>query len=103
VARDIFGSLSAVGILPGDPQHAASSALLDEIMSYRWQLDPSVMTIGFAYDARRRARADLIFSDPDRLTQIAQQIRSYGGKAHPHDGGGRIHSGISARERFGVW
>jgi starch phosphorylase len=89
--------------------HAASKrVLLDEIARRTGvQLDPSVMTIGFARRATPYKRADLIFSDLDRLAQIARTVGKmqivYGGKAHPHDGGGkelirRIHS---ARERLG--
>jgi starch phosphorylase len=89
--------------------HAASKGiLLDEIARRTGQqLDPNVMTIGFARRATPYKRADLIFSDLDRLTQIARTVGKiqivYGGKAHPHDGGGkdlirRIHS---ARERLG--
>jgi starch phosphorylase len=89
--------------------HAASKkVLLDEIARRTGQqLDPTAMTIGFARRATPYKRADLIFSDLDRLTQIARTVGKiqivYGGKAHPHDGGGkdlirRIHS---ARERLG--
>jgi starch phosphorylase len=89
--------------------HAASKGiLLDEIARRTGQqLDPAAMTIGFARRATPYKRADLIFSNLDRLTEIARTVGKiqivYGGKAHPHDGGGkdlirRIHS---ARERLG--
>ena len=89
--------------------HAASKrVLIDEIARRTGQqLDPTVMTIGFARRATPYKRADLIFTDIDRLIQIARTVGKlqivYGGKAHPHDGGGkdlirRIHS---ARERLG--
>jgi glycogen phosphorylase len=89
--------------------HAASKrVLLDEIARRTGQqLDPSVMTIGFARRATPYKRADLIFSDLDRLTQIARTVGKlqivYGGKAHPHDGGGKdlIRRIYSARERLG--
>src|SRR5215203_2797692 len=89
--------------------HAASKkALLAEIARRTGQLlDPSVMTIGFARRATPYKRADLIFSDLDRLTQIARTVGKlqivYGGKAHPHDGGGKdlIRRIYSARERLG--
>jgi starch phosphorylase len=89
--------------------HAASKrALLDEIARRTGQqLDPSVMTIGFARRATPYKRADLIFTDLDRLTQIARTVGKiqivYGGKAHPHDGGGKdlIRRIYSARERLG--
>jgi starch phosphorylase len=89
--------------------HAASKrALLDEIARRTGtQLDPSVMTIGFARRATPYKRADLIFTDLDRLTSIARTVGKlqivYGGKAHPHDGGGKdlIRRIYSARERLG--
>jgi glycogen phosphorylase len=56
-------------------------------------LDPKVFTIGFARRATPYKRADLIFSSPDRLAQIAKGVGPiqivYGGKAHPHDMGGK--------------
>jgi len=64
-------------------------------------LDPKVFTIGFARRATPYKRADLVFTDPDRLAEIAASVGPlqivFGGKAHPHDGGGkdlirRIHS-----------
>jgi starch phosphorylase len=70
-------------------------------------LDPSVMTIGFARRATPYKRADLIFSDLDRLVAIAKGVGKiqilFGGKAHPHDGGGKelIRRIFSARERLG--
>src|SRR5258705_3422799 len=89
--------------------HAASKRkLLDEIARRTGQqLDPSVMTIGFARRATPYKRADLIFADLDRLTQIARTVGKiqivYGGKAHPHDGGGKelIRRIYSAKERLG--
>ena len=56
-------------------------------------LDPAVFTIGFARRATPYKRADLIFSDPEWLARIAREVGPlqivYGGKAHPHDGGGK--------------
>ena len=53
------------------------------------QLDPTVMTIGFARRAAAYKRADLVFSQPEMLRQIARNVGSiqfiYAGKAHPHD------------------
>jgi starch phosphorylase len=89
--------------------HAASKrVLLDEIARRTGQqLDPAVMTIGFARRATPYKRADLIFTDLDRLTSIARTVGKlqivYGGKAHPHDGGGKdlIRRIYSARDRLG--
>lgn len=50
-------------------------------------LDPDVLTLGFARRAASYKRADLIFSDLDRLRRIGRgklQI-VYAGKAHPAD------------------
>ncbi len=57
------------------------------------QLDPKAFTIGFARRATAYKRADLLFSDLDRLKQIAGRVGRfqvvYGGKAHPRDDGGK--------------
>jgi starch phosphorylase len=91
-----------------DAHTASKKILLDEIARRTGQqLDPSVMTIGFARRATPYKRADLIFSDLDRLTQIAKTVGKiqivYGGKAHPHDGGGKdlIRRIYAARDRLG--
>ncbi|HEX3867779.1 MAG TPA: alpha-glucan family phosphorylase [Gemmatimonadaceae bacterium] len=69
------------------------------------ELDPNVFTVGFARRATPYKRADLVFTDPDRLAQIAATIGPlqivFGGKAHPNDGGGkdlirRIHEAAAA-------
>jgi starch phosphorylase len=53
------------------------------------ELDEKVCTIGFARRVATYKRADLLFSDPARLAQMAEQFGGlqvlYGGKAHPHD------------------
>jgi starch phosphorylase len=89
--------------------HAASKLeLLDEVERRTGErLDPSVMTIGFARRATPYKRADLIFSDIDRLISIAKNVGKiqiiFGGKAHPHDGGGKelIRRIFGASERLG--
>lgn len=57
------------------------------------RLDQTVMTIGFARRATAYKRADLLFSDLDRLKRIKNQVGPmqviYGGKAHPRDEGGK--------------
>ena len=69
-------------------------------------LDPAVMTIGFARRATPYKRADLIFSDVDRLAAITRTVGRlqiiFGGKAHPHDGGGKelIRRIFAADERL---
>src|SRR5205823_14902690 len=68
-------------------------------------LDPKVFTIGFARRATPYKRADLVFTDLDRLAGMASSVGPlqivFGGKAHPHDGGGkdlirRIHKAAEA-------
>jgi starch phosphorylase len=57
------------------------------------QLDPNVLTVGFARRATGYKRADLIFQDIDRLRGIAAAGGGlqlvFGGKAHPRDLGGK--------------
>jgi glycogen phosphorylase len=57
------------------------------------ELDEKVLTIGFARRASTYKRGDLLFTDPERLRKIAQEVGPiqliYGGKAHPHDEGGK--------------
>jgi len=57
------------------------------------RLDSSVMTLGFARRATPYKRADLLFSDVERLKRMAAKFGGlqviYGGKAHPRDGSGK--------------
>ncbi len=57
------------------------------------QLEERVFTIGFARRATSYKRADLLFSDLERLRRIAGRVGPlqavYGGKAHPRDEGGK--------------
>ena len=57
------------------------------------QFEESVFTIGFARRAAAYKRADLLFSDRDRLRRIACRFGPlqiiYGGRAHPRDEGGK--------------
>lgn len=87
--------------------HTSSKlALIEEVERRNGvSLDPKVFTIGFARRATTYKRADLVFSDVERLKQIADNVGPlqivFGGKAHPHDAGGkdlirRIH--VAAHE-----
>jgi starch phosphorylase len=72
----------------------AKSALIKEAQKRTGVLlDESVMTIGFARRAATYKRADLLFRDTERLKAIARSVGPiqvlYGGKAHPHDLGGK--------------
>ena len=57
------------------------------------QLDAAVFPLGFARRATAYKRADMLFSDLERLKQIAREVGPlqliYGGKAHPRDEGGK--------------
>ncbi len=73
-----------------DAHQRAKRDLISEVAKRTGvQLDPSVMTIGFARRAAAYKRADLVFSQPEMLRQIARNVGRiqfvYAGKAHPHD------------------
>ena len=57
------------------------------------ELDPTVMTLGFARRASTYKRADLLLSDLARLKRIVRQVGPlqiiYAGKSHPRDEGGK--------------
>jgi starch phosphorylase len=75
--------------------HAQAKASFIETVKARTgvELDPKVFTIGFGRRATPYKRADLVFTDTDRLARIAETVGPiqivYGGKAHPHDMGGK--------------
>ncbi|MBV9182876.1 MAG: alpha-glucan family phosphorylase [Acidobacteria bacterium] len=87
----------AIGIpLPSIRQaHAEAKAELFEVIarSFGVQLDAKIFTIGFARRASTYKRADLLFQNAERLRKIAREVGPlqlvYGGKAHPHDEGGK--------------
>jgi starch phosphorylase len=72
----------------------AKRELIDEVVQRTGvQLDPKAFTIGFARRATPYKRADLLFTNLERLRAIAKHSGPlqvvYGGKAHPRDGSGR--------------
>ena len=72
----------------------AKHALLAEIETRTARmLSPEALTIGFARRATAYKRADMLFSDLDRLRAIATRAGPlqiiFAGKAHPHDEGGK--------------
>lgn len=72
----------------------AKGELFAEIArAYGVQLDPKILTIGFARRASTYKRADLLFQNAERLRKIAREVGPiqlvYGGKAHPNDEGGK--------------
>jgi starch phosphorylase len=68
-------------------------------------LDPKVLTLGFARRVATYKRATLLFSDPERLVEIARKAGGlqivYAGKAHPQDepGKGLIQKVVSEAAR----
>ncbi|MEJ2492575.1 MAG: alpha-glucan family phosphorylase [Desulfuromonadales bacterium] len=76
-----------------DEAHAGAKAYLlqyiEETTGVRF--DPEILTIGFARRATAYKRANMIFSDPERLKKIgAGKLQLvFGGKAHPHDDHGK--------------
>ncbi|RLB61987.1 MAG: alpha-glucan family phosphorylase, partial [Deltaproteobacteria bacterium] len=69
--------------------HAGAKAYLfqyiEEVTGTRF--DPEILTIGFARRATAYKRANMIFTDPERLMKIGNGKLQlvFGGKAHPHD------------------
>jgi starch phosphorylase len=57
------------------------------------KLDPNMLTLGFARRVATYKRANLLFSDPERLVKIATEAGGlqilYAGKAHPQDEPGK--------------
>jgi starch phosphorylase len=87
----------AIQIDPGEilAAHAACKRqLLGEVERRAGvRLDPAALTLGFARRAAAYKRADLLFTDVDRLRRIARTVGPlqvvYAGKAHPRDDGGK--------------
>ena len=69
-------------------------ALLAEVAARTgWSSNPKVLTLGFARRAATYKRATLLFTDPERLAEIAAKAGGlqilYAGKAHPQDDPGK--------------
>jgi glycogen phosphorylase len=69
-------------------------ALLDGVASRPGiTLDPNVFTIGFARRVATYKRADLLFSQPEKIVALAEKFGGlqilYAGKAHPADDPGK--------------
>jgi starch phosphorylase len=81
-------------------------ALMDRVFrDVGVEMDPDVLTLGFARRVTAYKRTDLLLSEPERLASIARKIGPvqivYAGKAHPHDGIGksmieRVYASIAA-------
>lgn len=87
----------AIGIPTVEIRHAHAQAKKDLLQHIKWltgtQLDEKVFTLGFARRATGYKRADLLFTDLERLKGIARRVGPfqlvYGGKAHPRDEAGK--------------
>ena len=87
----------AVGIPPAEIRLAHAQAKKDLLQQVRWltgaQLDEKAFTLGFARRATAYKRADLLFTDVEKLKEIARRAGPlqliYAGKAHPRDEGGK--------------
>jgi starch phosphorylase len=87
----------AVGIPPAEIRQAHAQAKKDLLHQIKWltgtQLDEKVFTLGFARRATGYKRADLLFTDLERLKEIARRAGPfqlvYAGKAHPRDEAGK--------------
>jgi starch phosphorylase len=96
--RDNLYLRYAVGIPADEIQHAHSMAKIDLLTEIKRRtgvtLDPLIMTIGFARRSATYKRADLMFSNLERLKHIVTNIGPlqlvYAGKAHPQDEGGKM-------------
>ncbi|HVC00241.1 MAG TPA: alpha-glucan family phosphorylase [Candidatus Dormibacteraeota bacterium] len=101
--RDNLYLRYAIGIEPREiaAAHAeAKRAMIDKIRECCGaDLDPSVLTIGFARRATGYKRPELLLTDLERLRSIATRLGPfqviYSGKAHPRDS-----SGIEAIQRI---
>lgn len=95
--RDNLYLRSAIDLPEAEIQAAhkrAKEELLAEVGSRTGLvLDPNILTLGFARRAATYKRATLMFTDPERLKQIAAKAGGlqilYAGKAHPQDEPGK--------------
>ncbi len=90
-----FRSIYGVSLTKIANCHAKTKQrLLDEVARRTGQqLNPNVLTLGFARRVATYKRASLLFSDPKRLAKIAKKIGGlqilFAGKAHPADDAGK--------------
>jgi len=95
--RDNLYLRNAIDLPPASLLQAHAQAkeeLLAEVATRtRLVLDPKVLTLGFARRAATYKRATLMFTDPKRLVEIAEEAGGlqilYAGKAHPQDEPGK--------------
>ena len=88
---------SVYGISPAqiaDTHRLGKTALVESVKRRTGQqFDAGILTLGFARRVATYKRASLLFTDPARLTAIAEKIGGlqilFAGKAHPADQGGK--------------
>jgi starch phosphorylase len=88
---------SVYGIAPEviENTHAAGQQRLFNTIQSRTgvELDPHILTLGFARRVATYKRATLLFQNPERLLEIAHRLGGlqiiYSGKAHPADNAGK--------------
>ena len=88
---------SVYGIAPAQiaaTHRTGKLALMDSVRQRTGQqFDANILTLGFARRVATYKRASLLFTDPARLTRIAEKIGGlqilFAGKAHPADQGGK--------------
>ncbi len=92
-----------------EARNASRKLLIDHINKEAdGRFDPEAFTIGFARRATAYKRADLLFSDVERLRKIARQVGPfqvvYAGKAHPADESGKtlIKNVVEAMNSLGA-
>jgi starch phosphorylase len=85
-----------VGRIPDEEIWAAHSEAKKKLLDFVKAetgivMDPQVFTLGFARRATAYKRADLLFSDMERLQRIGRDRLQiiYAGKAHPRDDAGK--------------
>lgn len=91
-------SLRYVLNIPEEELWAAHLKAKDSLIDYvnretNLGMDVEVFTVGFARRAAAYKRADLVFTDPERLRRLAREVGPlqliFAGKAHPHDEPGK--------------
>ncbi len=91
-------SLRYVLNIPEDELWAAHQKAKEQLLDYvnretNLGLDVDVLTLGFARRAAAYKRADLLFSDLERLRRLAREVGPlqivFAGKAHPYDQPGK--------------
>jgi starch phosphorylase len=89
--RSVYGIEASVI----DQTHAVGKQRLFETVKQRTgvQLDPSVLTLGFARRVATYKRANLVLHSPERLAEIADRVGGLqilmAGKSHPADNAGK--------------